>query len=347
MTPNLLIYGVTGYTGALISRTAAATGLRHIVAGRNRAKVETAAQKVNESARIFDVTNPTAIAAALEGIQVVLNCAGPFSVTCRPLAAACIRAGVHYLDLAGEVAEYEIVRALDAEAAQAGVMLMPGVGFGIVPTDCAAALVKQQLPDATHLALAFETIGGVSQGTLKTLLAGIHQAGWVRRNGQLETALPAATVRRIDLGNGIRTAVLNPWRGDISTACDSTRIPNIEAYTVFPGLVRWLMTAGNSFLSSLTVRVLSRIVGLLPEGPNEKQLAQGKTFVWAEAKNERGQQTVLRLTGPEAYRFTAATAVEIACRVSQGQYMPGFQTPTRVFGPDFVRKIEGVQVFSE
>jgi short subunit dehydrogenase-like uncharacterized protein len=53
------------------------------------------------------------------------------------------------------VPEYEALLARDAEARAAGAMLMPGVGFGIVPTDCLAVHLKRRMPDAVHLELSF------------------------------------------------------------------------------------------------------------------------------------------------------------------------------------------------
>ena len=149
----LLIYGANGYTGTLIARRAAARGVPAILGGRQADAVNALAAELGRTARVFAVDDPAAVATALAGITVVLNCAGPFSRTAAPLVDACLRARAHYLDITGELAVLESLAARDAEARAAGVTLLPGAGFDVVPTDCLAAEAKHRLPTATHLAL--------------------------------------------------------------------------------------------------------------------------------------------------------------------------------------------------
>ena len=63
-------------------------------------------------------------------------------------------------------------------------MICPGVGFDVIPTDCVAACLKQALPDASHLALGFDTGSGLSPGTAKTSVEGLRLGGQVRRDGE-------------------------------------------------------------------------------------------------------------------------------------------------------------------
>lgn len=352
MGSGLLIYGVTGYTGALVSRMAAERGVAHVAAGRDRQRVAAHAGKLGLEPKAFALDGVEELDATLSDVAVVLNLAGPFSRTALPLAGACLRTGTHYLDLAGEVPEFERLHALDARAKAAGVMVLPGVGFGVVPTDCAVALAARNLPTATSLAVAFETVGGASQGTLGALLGDLHRAGAVRRDGKLVPARPAARRRGIDFGEGERPAVLNPWRGDVYTAHLSTSIPNVEAYSVFPAPLRAAMRMGGYLAPILNrpavQRGLGRLIRALPPGPSEEQLKNGKTYVWAEAKDDAtGATATVRLRGPEAYVFSALTALEVARRALAGDAPPGFQTPSGAYGADLVRGIEGVEVVSE
>jgi short subunit dehydrogenase-like uncharacterized protein len=185
MTVPVLIYGVTGYTGHLIARTAVARGLRPMIGGRSSAKLQPIASTLGLDYRAFALNDPKAMDHALADVAVLLDCAGPFEQSGAALAAGCIRTQTHYLDLSGEYPQFEAMAALDQAAQDANIMLMPGVGFGVVPTDCLAVYLKQRLPTANHLALAFETIGGVSQGTAQTLFKDIMNGGVVRRNGSL------------------------------------------------------------------------------------------------------------------------------------------------------------------
>ena len=168
MTGTILIYGATGYTGKLIAKAAHDQGACPILAGRNLAKVERVAEPLGLAARVFDLADPAGIDAGLKDVAVVLCVAGPFSATSRPMADACLRNRVHYLDITGEIEVFEALAARDAEAKARGVMLLPGVGFDVVPSDCLAAHLKRRLPDATDLKLYLSLGANMSRGTAKT-----------------------------------------------------------------------------------------------------------------------------------------------------------------------------------
>ena len=136
MNGAILIYGATGYTGKLIAKTAVDRGARPILAGRNLEKVRAVAEPLGLAALAFDLRDPGRIDAAIKDVSVVLNVAGPFSATSRPMADACLRNHVHYLDITGEIDVFEALAARDAEAKSRGVMLLSGVGFDVVPSDC-------------------------------------------------------------------------------------------------------------------------------------------------------------------------------------------------------------------
>ena len=152
--------------------------------------------------RVFSLDDPAALGAGLDGVAAVLNCAGPFSRTARPMAEACLRRGVHYLDVTGEIAVFEELASRDAEAQAAGVMLLPGVGFDVVPSDCLAAHLKRRLPSATKLALGFQAVSRLSRGTAMTMVENLPPGGMIRRGGVL-TRVPAGwQTRAIDFGAG-------------------------------------------------------------------------------------------------------------------------------------------------
>ena len=348
MTSELLLYGATGYAGKLIAALAKSEGLDLILAGRNQSSLAAEADKLSLDFRVVSLDDPNAIARSIKDVTAVLNCAGPFSKTAPPLVDACLLSKTHYLDIAGEVPEFEALGARDTEAKNAGVMLLPGVGFGIVPTDCLAAYLKYQLPTANRLVLTYETQGGVSQGTANTVLFNLHVMGVERKEGKLVPARPAAKSRKIDFGSDVAVAVTNPWRADIFTAFYSTGIPNIEVYTVFPDPVRYGMQMsqylGWLFSSSLFQSALARLIQTLPIGPSAEERAKGKTRIIGVAENESGQKVTAKLFGPEAYDFTALTAVAVMKRIVKGEVKPGFQTPASVYGADFVLEIPGVKM---
>src|SRR3979411_308227 len=123
-----LIYGANGYTGELIAREAARRGHRPILGGRSADLVPLRARELGCESRVFPLDR---IGNALDGIALVLHCAGPFICTSAPMVAACLHAGAHYLDITGEIAVFESIMKRDADAIARGVTLLPGVGFDV------------------------------------------------------------------------------------------------------------------------------------------------------------------------------------------------------------------------
>lgn len=343
--PAYLIYGANGYTGELIARAAGARGHRPILAGRNAAAVGALAQELGLQPRAFGLDDPRALDAGLAGAGLVLNCAGPFSRTAEPVASACLRLGAHYLDVTGEIPVFEMLARRHAAAQEAGVMLLPGVGFDVVPSDCLAAHLKRRLPSASHLRLAFQAGVGASRGTATTMVENLDKGGLVRRAGRLARVPAAWKSRDIDFGNGPRTTVTIPW-GDVSTAFHSTGIPNVEVYMAAPrGLIFTLkmLRPLAPLLGSRPVQsFLKRRIQARPPGPSAEQRARGQARLWGEAWDEAGSRVVSRLRTPDGYTLTVLTALACVERIVSGQSTPGFATPSRAFGADLVLEIPGV-----
>jgi short subunit dehydrogenase-like uncharacterized protein len=345
MTGPWLLYGANGYTGELIARLAVAHGHHPILAGRRADAVCALSDELGLPRRLFDLETPPRVDEGLAGMSLVLHCAGPFSRTSQPMAEACLRTGTHYLDVTGEVAVFEALAARGREARDAGVMLLPGCGFDVVPTDCLALHLKHRLPKARRLALGFEVLGRLSRGTSLTALEGLHRGGLVRRGGVL-TPVPAAwKTRTIDFGRGPSKAITIPW-GDVASAWHSTKIPDIEVYMaahatlrLFSRASRWL---GPLLASGPVQSTLRQQVAAGPRGPSDEERRRGRAYVWGEVEDEDGRRRVSRLVTPEPYTFTARAALTSVERVLAGAARAGFQTPSLAFGANFVLGIEGI-----
>lgn len=343
--PGFLIYGANGYTGALIAREAVARGHRPVLAGRNAEALATLASDLGLEYRIFALDDPGQVVDGISGNQAVLHCAGPFAHTYRPMADACLQAGAHYLDITGEVAVFEGLLARSTAAQAAGVMLLPGVGFDVVPSDCLAAHLKRRLPSAIHLALGFLSLGRVSRGTATTMAENIHRGGLVRQEGVLRPVPAAWKTRVIDFGTGPVKAITIPW-GDVSTAFHSTGIPNIEVYVPAPLGLRLAARASRTFGwllgSRLAQGLLRRKIRARPLGPTEEERARGRSYLWGEVVDNTGQRVVSRLQGPEGYTLTVRAALVVVERVLAGDAPAGFQTPSTAYGCDFVLGLKGM-----
>lgn len=345
-----LIYGANGYTGELAAREAVRRGLSPILAGRSADAVSALGRELGLPFRSFPLDDPAVVRAGLVGVSAVLHCAGPFVRTSPVMVNACLATGAHYLDITGEIAVFEAVLAPPkADAARrAGIALLPGVGFDVVPSDSLAARLAAALPGATELTLAFATDGGSwSRGTAKTMIESLPHAGAVRRNGKIVPVPLAYDAREIDFGGrlGHRWAMTIPW-GDVATAYHTTGIPNIRVYTgVSPGQIRRLRRL-RPFLSltgfAPVKRFLTRRVERSVTGPGPEVRASARTYLWGEVRDAAGEAVSATLETPEAYAFTAVSAVAAVERVLAGTVAPGAWTPARAFGPDFVTGLPGV-----
>lgn len=343
-----LIYGANGYTGELTARIAVEQGLRPILAGRSEAQVAAIAARFGLPYRIATLDDAASLDAMLQDVVVVLHCAGPFVHTAAPMVDACLRSGVHYLDITGEIAVFEALAARYDEAKRAGVMLLPGAGFDVVPSDCLAAHLNRRLPSATRLLLGIRALGQVSRGTAMTALEGIArgEGGLVRKHGRLTPTPIAWKTRKIDFGKGPRLAVTVPW-GDVSTAYHSTGIPDIEVYMSFPpATVRAMKVSryvGGLLRLPGVVELLRRRIRSAAPGPTDAERALGIGLLWGRAEDDAGNAVEARLRTPEGYTLTALTSLLIMRKMLTGEIRPGFQTPSSAYGPDLILEIEGVE----
>lgn len=349
MNSSWLLYGANGYTGKITARLAVERGFRPILAGRNAFAIPTLAHELGLEFRIFDLKDSAAIASHLHGVAAVLHMAGPFSATSQPMLAACLQAHVHYLDITGEIEVFEAAFECEAKAKQAGIVVMPGVGFDVVPTDCLAAMLKERLPDATHLELAFAGTGRSSKGTTRTAIEALPQGSRARIAGEITRVPFGWKTRTIAFQHAVRNCVTIPW-GDVSTAYYTTGIPNICVYLAMPDTAIKRMRSLNRLAPLLGLKSVQKLLKSIAVrhvkelSTTERQ--QAFTDVWGEARNAAGKTVTGRLTTPEGYTLTAESALAAMQRILRGDILPGVWTPAKAFGASFVTTLPGVKLHS-
>lgn len=339
-----MLYGANGYSGELIAREAVNRGLGPVLAGRRAERIVPLAHELGLEHRVFDLTAPERAITALKGVGLVLHCAGPFAATSAPMIDACLRSNTHYLDISGEISVFEHAHGMAAEARQANVVLCPGVGFDVVPTDCVAVALKEALPDATHLALAFDSRSGLSPGTAKTAIEGLKAGGAVRQNHVIVAVPQAFRQRRIDCGDGEKHAMTIPW-GDVSTAYHSTGIPNIEVYLPLPR-VAVLAAKGGNRMSWLwrrprVISGLQHVVERFVKGPDAARRGQLQTFVWGEVRNSAGETRTARVRTANVYDVTIDAPLAIVHRLLADPPAGGAYTPATLMGHELVSRLPG------
>lgn len=339
-----LLYGANGYTGELIAREAVARGMRPVLAGRSKQKIARLAAELDCPSAVFDLDDHTALCSTLSQVAAVLHCAGPFSQTAASMMQGCLATHVHYLDITGEIDVFELGASVHGKAQRSGIVLCPGVGFDVVPTDSIAARLKEALPDATHLALGFDSRAGLSKGTAKTAIESAGKGSCVRIDGRLVTERLGSRTRRVDFGAGEKLAVSIPW-GDVSTAYYTTDIPNIEVYTAASQKSVNSMRRANLFRPLLRQRWIRELAKLNAQRsvtpPNKTERDNNPTHVWGEARNAAGEVRTARLRTANGYSLTVHASLGILGEVLSRACNPGFTTPSLLVGADFVSSLPG------
>lgn len=344
-TYELVVYGAYGYTGKLITEVCKTKGIKAVLSGRSEEKLKALSAASGYPFMAVDVNDAKGLRALLSQAPVVLHCAGPFSQTARQMAEACLETATHYLDITGEHEVFTYLHVISDKAKNAGIMIMPGTGFDVVPTDCAAAHLKKILPDATSLRLAFAMVPtGVSRGTAKTAFQSFGKESLVRVNGKLKSVGSKPIVTEIDFGSRKLNSVCISW-GDIVTAYYTTGIPNIEVFmAASPGMVKSLKAAlrlGWFFRIGLVKRFLTKGMDRRPAGPSEDVLKNGRSLIYGKAMDAAGKSAEVRIESSNGYRLTADMAVLIASKVISGHFKTGFTTPADCYGADLIMELVG------
>ncbi len=352
MQNSFLLYGANGYTGELIARHAAQYGLHAILAGRREDVIKPLALKLNYPYKVFAVADSNELLAALRKVRLVVNAAGPFQFTAKPIIDACLQTGAHYLDVNGDITVFEMIRQMDGAAKQAGIMLLPGSGFDVVPTDCTALLLKKLLPDAITLKLAFANIGGgLSHGTATTMVNKLGQGGAVRKDGIIVSVplgqkgmwVDFSDVSNADIERKFVMTI--PW-GDVATAYFTTGIPDIESYTAIPPNVYRLLKMQAVFNWALRTKFIRNFIrkkiDKRPAGPSDEQRSKAMSLVWGQAANAQGQTKTVRMSCPDGYTLTMYSTLLLAQKVLHGNLKPGYQTPASAYGEDLVLELPNV-----
>ncbi len=342
---SFLIYGASGYTGKLIVELSIKKGLKPVLAGRTESKIKPLAEKYGVEYLVFGLDKVEEIVQNIAKFPLVLNCAGPFSRTAKPMVQACLIVKTHYLDITGEIEVFEMIKSYDSEAKKNGIILLPGVGFDVVPTDCMAKYLSTKLPDAIHLELAFTSVGGsISHGTVTTMIESLGNEGFTRENGVMVSKPTGYKGKLIDFGVIKQFAFTIPW-GDISTAYSTTKIPNIETYAGASKSAYYLMKLQflfNPILKTKFIKnLLQKYVDNKITGPNENHFQNGKSLIYGKVTNAKGDTSEARIETLEGYRLTAEASVLITQKVLELQGISGYQTPSGLFGHKLILEIEG------
>ena len=342
-----MIYGANGFTGRLMAQEAVRRSMSPILGGRRREAVEDLAEELGLESHVFGLEDTDSVHAALSGCRLVLHCAGPFSATSQPMIEGCIASGAHYLDITGEIDVFANAHRQAERALHANVVLIPGVGFDVVASDCLAASLVNALPTATQLALAFEVGGGPSPGTAKTGVEGLGRGGRIRKDGELIRVPLSYKSRNIPFAHAERTAVTIPW-GDVYTAFVSTGVPDIEVYLSVPperiAQLRRLRLIQPLLGLRLVQSFIKRGIEKSVSGPDDRIRRETRSELWGEAKNAEGRSVSATMTTPNGYDLTVTAGLGIVEHLLNNDVEGGYYTPSLLMGAEYASTLPGVEM---
>jgi short subunit dehydrogenase-like uncharacterized protein len=338
---NWMIYGAYGYTGSLIAQEAKNRGHKPVLAGRSAEKLVPLAEKLNFDYIILDLKDEDSLNKNLKDFDLVFHSAGPYIHTSAAMVKACLKNGTNYVDITGEIPVFEENFKYDLQAKDAGITIISGVGFDVVPTDCLAKYVSDQVSDPSWLDLGITAMSNPSPGTLKTMLEHYDLGQLGRRNGKL-TRLETVEVKKMQFSDRERTVRPVTW-GDLSTAYRTTGIPNITTYFPLPKkLPNLLGSLGISPKEMAENEESKKKVDQWIEdnihGPDENKRNTYRCYIYASVNDDKGSKAHAWLETMESYRFTAVAGVRSVEKLFELKPI-GALTPALAFGVDFVLEI--------
>jgi short subunit dehydrogenase-like uncharacterized protein len=340
---RVLLYGAYGYTGRLAAELATAKKLDVVLAGRNKDALAALGDRLSLPTRVVGLDDPKRLSEVLKDITCVVHMAGPFATTSPPMLNACLATQTNYIDITGEIEVFEAMWSREDEIKRAGITVVPGAGFDVVPSDCLAGYVAGKLERPVSLIIALRGLESASQGTLRTAIRQVSKPVLCRRAGAI-VALDDRSPHWIDFGSGDEPCVPVSW-GDVATAFHSTGVGNITVYFRRTKLLRSVDILGKLLGPLLRSRIgqrgLAAIVRSLPEGPSQSERNGHRGTIWAVAIDCSGRSFKASLSTPDAYDFTANSALEISSRISSLPTAVGLVTPSQAFGADFVLSLPG------
>ena len=350
---NFLIYGSYGYTGTLIAELSVKQGLNPVLAGRNKEQLIRQSKALNLDYRVFDLEDLEQAKNILEKFTAVLHCAGPFIHTYKKMVQACLAARTHYVDITGEVQVIEQLMTLNEQAKSAGIMILPGAGFDVVPSDCLAQHLKNKLPDAIELTLAIGFLqkgmksgSSVSRGTARTMMSGISEGTLIRDNGHLNHSSKNWKTRTFDFGiQKSLTCSTVSW-GDLASAWWSTGIPHIETYMALPKKMiqfnKWISPVKSIFKWTPIKHFIEYKIRQLPEGPSSVERHNSLSKIYGEVINREGIKKAALMTTPNGYELTSIISLVIMRNILAGNAPVGFQTPSTAYTEHLIMDVPEV-----
>ena len=311
---KMLIYGAAGYTGKIIAARAKELGLDFEIAGREQDKIQDLSSELEVAYHVFTVEDENGWKTALADKKVLINAAGPFKFTAVQAMTACLRSGVHYLDISAELDTYQLAESMDMKAKEANIQLIAGAGL-FVSYDALAVYVAGKVTNPQKLSVGFRHFGGFSRGSVISS-KNIADLGILIRKDNEIIVNPHAGPKVFRFVDRKEECLPTPL-GGIVLSYRSTKIPNIEEFFSLK-----LPAAGLPDLNPET----------LPDGPTAEERGAGRNGLAAEVVGENGELFRAAVDAPSGYTLTPLSVVAVANRILNNDFKIGYQSPGSAYG---------------
>lgn len=359
MNPKIILFGATGYTGHLVAEALVNRGLRPMLCGRNRDKLDRLCGELGgiETA-MADVNDEAGLAGLLSEGDILISTVGPFMKYGRTALSAATQKGAIYIDSTGEPAFIQgVFETYGTKAQTTGATLITACGYDYIPGNCAAGIALSAAgPKAVRVDIGYYSkkngrIGSldVSQGTRASLRLAMVTPSKVWRSGKLVSETGGIRVRRF-LIDGIEHPALSISSTEhfsLPQAYPSLR--EVNTYLGWFGKRTYLMQRA-ALMQSLLVKVplyrpmSTLMLSLLPEskgkGPNAEQRKENVSHIIGEAFDKDGKMlSSVELAGVDGYTFTAQFLAWAADMAGSGKVLKtGAVGPIEAFGLDALRR---------
>jgi short subunit dehydrogenase-like uncharacterized protein len=316
----VVLYGASGFSGRLVAEYLREYNVPFIAAGRNKARIEDVMSRVPgiETADYEVVgvgSSREELSKLFAGAKVVCNTVGPFIYYGPTVVEACLDAGCHYLDIAGEQAWHRLLEEQwNEKFADKGLVLAAGTAFMSAPSDAAARLVLESGGiDSLEILTMFDGIP--TFGSTQTIFAVIQTDGFYLDQNTYKPWARAVGYEAVVPGY-IRTQLALSWGGFPHPVWykDHPRAANVRS---FGGLLnRQIM---ENVLA--TERHFEQTIRPLPKAQQETKLAEMASAVQAGTpprENAREQRTIDVVVGRGTLEIAQCVLVGTCCYKQTG-----------------------------
>ena len=370
MPGRIVLYGATGYTGALTAQAMVASGTRPVLAGRDQNRLSALAARLSQAGDGTELE--TAVAAAdgpgpLRDLigpgDVLVSTAGPFMKVGRPVVAAAVDAGAVYLDSTGEPPFIrQVFEEFGPRAERTGAVLLTAFGYDYVPGNLAGALALQAAgPAAARVRVGYFARGdmrrGTSAGTRASATGVLLEPGYAFRGGRIVSERTAAHVtsfmvdgkerEALSIGSSEHFALPRLRRAARADGVPAqVPLTDVGVYLGWSGRASRLVHYGS--VLATPVSSLPGVRWTLDAAARRIQRSRAvpgpagaiRSDVVAVAGDPNGKDlAVVHLTGGDPYSFTASILAWAAGQAAADGVRPaGALGPVEAFGTDILER---------